>query len=434
MATLLLIDLQEDFFGPTRIAPNPFIDNLPRLLRHLTTRRRPIVWIDSEYAPDKDTSKNHGSGDTCQNEFERYLAGTHSSGRFCVANTAGIQIHKDLQPLLHPHHTRITKTYYSAFTKTALHEILQQAGTKHTFLAGVTTNTCVAATAVDARKLGYQVTIVEDCAKAATQQLHDRAIHRLTGSPYSVSLCTSNDVSSHLDDEKQLPVLYWVNGSIPSWRVMIALAWKEVPYISKRLRVMTDPKETRSPEFALINPRCKTPTFIDSDGTTVIESMAILQYLERFYTGPPENGTLSKSKWMQQMVGFHESENLHRAYEPIELLYDVDHEKHCESILQAYRDVFEELEHWERHLTNDGLLTAQGAFRLADVAFYPILAYMVHRGLNLAPKYPALRDYYERCAMLQAALEARPDHWEKPGKSLFLKCENLLKEREIPGV
>ncbi len=109
---------------------------------------------------------------------------------------------------------------------------------------------------------------------------------------------------------------------------MIALAWKKIPYISKRLRVMTDPKETRSPEFALINPRCKTPTFVDSDGTIVIESLAILQYLERCFPDTPEDrpSDLSKSEWTQETVRFHESENPHNAYEPIELLYDAEWE------------------------------------------------------------------------------------------------------------
>lgn len=268
---------------------------------------------------------------------------------------------------------------------------------------------------------------------AFQQQSHDRAILTLTEKPYNVTLCTSNDVSSYLDDDKPLqplPVLYWVNGSIPSWRVMIALAWKKIPYISKRLKVMTDPKETRSPEFALINPRCKTPTFVDSDGTAVIVSLAILQYLERFYPDTPENrpSDLSKAEWTQEMVRFHESENPHSLYEPIELLYHADWQKHRENILQAYHDVFDELEHWEGYLTNGGFLSARNAFGLADCAFYPILAYMVHRGLDLKLQYSGLEGYYRRCGMLQAVLEACPDHWETPGKSLFLRCEKMLKE------
>lgn len=285
---------------------------------------------------------------------------------------------------------------------------------------GVTTNTCIAATAVDAHKLGYEVTIAEHCVKAFKQQAHDRAILTLTEKPYDVDLCTSNNVSSYLSDDKQLqtlPVLYWVKGSIPSWRVMIALAWMKIPYLSKRLRVMTEPKETRSHEFALINPRCKTPTFVDSDGTIVIE-------------GIPENrpSELSKSGWTQETVRFHESENPHSIYEPTELLYDAEWEKHRENILQAYYDVFKEFEHWERYLTNGGFLSARHAFGLADCAFHPVLAHMVHRRLDITSKPLGLENHYERCAALQTVLEACPDHWETPGKSLFLRCEKMLKE------
>ena len=434
MSSLLIVDLQEDFFGPTRIAAKPFTSSLSRLLRQFTTRRRPIIWIASTYEQGEGASEEVTlSEDLYQSGYELYLAGTHRSGRFCAPNTPGIEIHRAIFPMLRQHHIRITKTYYSAFRYTRLHNCLQQTDTKHVFLAGVTTNTCIAATAVNARKLGYEVTIVEDCVKAFKQQAHDRAIITLTAEPYNSTICSSHDVSSEIDGDRQLrplPVLYWVNGSIPSWRVMIALAWKNIPYKSQRLKIMTEPKETRNPDFALINPRCKTPTFVDSDGTIVIESMAILQYLERFYPGNPGDrpSDLLKAEWTQETVRFHESENPHNIYEPIELLYDADWERHRERILEAYHDTLKELEHWETYLANAEYLSARDTFGMADCAFYPILAYMVHRGLDLTLKYPSLRDYVTRCGALQAVGEACPDQWETPGKSLFLECEKMLKE------
>ena len=63
---------------------------------------------------------------------------------------------------------------------------------------------------------------------------------------------------------------------------MIALAWKKIPYISKHLKVLTEPRETRNPEFGLINPRCKTPTFVDNDGTIIIEDMTIFSISSTF--------------------------------------------------------------------------------------------------------------------------------------------------------
>lgn len=423
MSSLIVIDLQEDFLSPERIPPKPFIDSLPRVLRQFTIRRRPIIWIDSLYESKAETPPE--AKDITLSANELYLSGTHRSGRFCVPNTPGIRIHHDLLPLIQPHHTRITKRHYSAFKETTLHAALQEAGTKHVFLAGVTTNTCVSATAVDARRLGYDVTIIEDCAKAFKQSLHDRAIHTLT-QDYNAKLCTSNDISAHFTDAEALPTLYYVNGSIPSWRVMLFLAWRQIPYNAIRLRVMSKPKETRSAEFAAISPRCKTPTLVDSDGTVVIESLAILQYLEPF--NPSASHQVSKAEWTKTLVRFHESENPHNLYEPIELLYDPEWRKHQETILQAYRDIFEELEHWERYLSDADFLSGDDAFGLADCAFYPILAYMVHRGLEFGTKYPGLRRYFDRCGEMQAVREACPDHWEKLGKSLFRRCEMLLQE------
>ena len=211
---------------------------------------------------------------------------------------------------------------------------------------------------------------------------------------------------------------------------MLFLAWKAIPYASQRLKVMTTPKETRSPEFALINPRCKTPTLVDSDGTVVIESLAILQYLERFYSDAAADrpSRVSKAEWTRESIRFHESENPHNVYEPIELLYETDWSRHRERIRQAYRDVLSELGHWEGYLKDGAFLSAQNAFGITDCAFYPILAYMVHRGLDLTVRFPRLLDYYKRCGKLRAVREACPDRWEMPGKSLFLRCEKLVEE------
>lgn len=432
MSSLLLIDLQQDFLSPTRIPAKPFIDSLPPLLRQFTTRRRPIVWIDSAYEQGKGTyEEDVSSKNPPQSNFELFrnspfrpfLCPQDSRHKYpqrpsslspCTSHT----YNKD--PLL-----RIDEDSTPRHSPTNKHKTHLPRGSHNKRMHRCHCRRCL--------QIGLRGHIVEDGVKAFKQHRHDRAILTLTEKPYDVNLYTSNNVSSYLSDDKQLqplPVLLWVKGSIPSWRVMITLAWKKIPYLSKRLRVMIKPKETRSPEFALINSRCKTPTYVDSGGTIVIESMAILQYLERFFPGIPENrpSDLSKSEWTQETVRFYESENPHRIYEPTELLYDAEWEKHRENIRQAYYDVFKEFEHWDRYLTNGGFLSARHAFGLADCAFSPVLAYMVHRGLALTSKFSGLENYHERCGALQPVLEACPDHWERPGKSLFLRCEKMLKE------
>jgi hypothetical protein len=218
--------------------------------------------------------------------FESYLTSTHTASRFCTPGSTGAALLSSVALLKHPHHISVEKSWYSSFSDISLHETLQSTGTSHLYFAGVTTNTCVAATSVHARRLGYEVSVVSDLVFALKPETSQKALNILTASPYDVSLCTSDQISAQIDSNaaNKHPKLYYVNGSIPSWRVMLCLSLKRIPYAAIRLRVMTTPKETRSAEFAAINPRCKTPTLVDVDGTVVIESLAILQYLQKYYS------------------------------------------------------------------------------------------------------------------------------------------------------
>ncbi|MCA9663727.1 MAG: glutathione S-transferase N-terminal domain-containing protein, partial [Myxococcales bacterium] len=116
--------------------------------------------------------------------------------------------------------------------------------------------------------------------------------------------------------------LYWVNGSIPSWRVMIALHEKGLDYDALRLKVMTTPKQTRTPEYLALNPRGVAPTLVEADGLVVVESLAILAYLERCY---PEPALLppphERSACARALARAQASECLRAAYRPLEALF-----------------------------------------------------------------------------------------------------------------
>ncbi len=76
---------------------------------------------------------------------------------------------------------------------------------------------------------------------------------------------------------------YWVSGSPNSWRTILTVEYKKIPYVSKRL----DPTkgESKTPEYLGLNPRGKVPTLANGD-FVVHESVAIMAYLEREFPDP----------------------------------------------------------------------------------------------------------------------------------------------------
>jgi glutathione S-transferase len=78
--------------------------------------------------------------------------------------------------------------------------------------------------------------------------------------------------------------LYWGSGSPFSWRVLLALEHKRLPYESQLLHF--DKQEEQSPQMLKLNPRGRVPVLKDGD-YVVFESVAILYYLEMKYPQMP---------------------------------------------------------------------------------------------------------------------------------------------------
>jgi glutathione S-transferase len=77
--------------------------------------------------------------------------------------------------------------------------------------------------------------------------------------------------------------VYWGSGSPYSWRVLLALTIKGVPYESKLLQFSRGDHKT--PAFLAMNPRGRVPVLKDAD-RVVYESVAILSYLEKLHPTP----------------------------------------------------------------------------------------------------------------------------------------------------
>ncbi len=80
--------------------------------------------------------------------------------------------------------------------------------------------------------------------------------------------------------------LYSYFRSSASYRVRIALHWKNLEFEYLPIHLVQDGGLQNKPEFRAINPMGHVPA-IDHDGFLVAESMAILDYLDRIYPQRP---------------------------------------------------------------------------------------------------------------------------------------------------
>ncbi|KAL8654963.1 MAG: hypothetical protein Q9226_003230 [Calogaya cf. arnoldii] len=308
-AALLLIDLQNDFLSPTGalshanfLAENPNLQsNISAAISHFRAQNRPIIWIRSQYPrtklppiwPPRPLGLRYANVPI----LDERLASSHYGHMniMCAPGSYGAELYPDFEKLKEDDDAVFVKQYYSAFTHTGLATYLQSKDIVTVVIAGVSANHCVLAAATDAFFHELDVFVLSACVGASSENLHRLAIEKIASHYGRVVDAVSKIPTAASDTEipgtLQANIsndrkLFYVNGSIPSWRVMMMLSEYNIPYTPIRLKVMSKPKETRSAAFARINARCKTPTLVDGN-ITITESMAILQYIERKYALPP---------------------------------------------------------------------------------------------------------------------------------------------------
>jgi len=210
---------------------------------------------------------------------------------------------------------------------------------------------------------------------------------------------------------------YWASGSAPAWRVCICIKEKQLNNANLVL-IQFSKKEHKSPEVLAINPRGQAPTF--KDGAVIInESYGVCHYLADTYASQgtaliPENN-IDKAL------------NLQRIFE-IEILYSklIDLARYYwgkrpyftkDIILEKKQDLRQELARWESYLKDPYLVN--NLFSLADVCFFPVVAYMFRIGIT-PQAYPNLKLYYETCMKRESIKQTWPPHWKNSEGKAFL--------------
>jgi glutathione S-transferase len=201
--------------------------------------------------------------------------------------------------------------------------------------------------------------------------------------------------------------LYHSSTSPNSRRVWIALLEKELQFELIPLNLNGDQFQ---PEFLKLNPFHHVPVLVD-DGNSVVESLAILDYLEAKYPTPalmPTDAKAVATVRMVEMVTVNELMPAIAALLPIFLNLPIGAEK----IEQAKQKTSTVLEFFESLLDDRPYFCSEN-LTLAEVFAGPVITQLHSLGISLG-NYPKLGAWSERL-MERAAwvmTQPSPEAWE----------------------
>ncbi len=186
-SALLIIDVQNDFCknGSLEVPDaNSIIPLINKIRTHVPFY---CIILSQDWHPLQHASfaSNHPNASPFQtmelkglnNEIYSQVAWPNH----CVQDTTGAEFHRDLlwdskSDLVVKKGTNVNIDSYSAFfdnrreNKTILDDLLKERNIKSVFVCGLALDYCVAYTALDAKDLGYETTVIEDACRGIDSQ------------------------------------------------------------------------------------------------------------------------------------------------------------------------------------------------------------------------------------------------------------------------
>ena len=213
--------------------------------------------------------------------------------------------------------------------------------------------------------------------------------------------------------------VYWGSGSPFAWRVLLALEYKRLPYVSHLLQFSR--QEHKSPQMLALNPRGRVPVLKDGD-YVCFESLAILYYLDLKYPQPPlfgrtpeEAGTIMRVICeYQAYIEPHVSRIARGVFDGADLGSD--------EVTAAMHAVASEARTIEGRLSKSDWIVGASCSAVDLVIFpgiqllrraleKPRAAELSARFLPVEVNYPALGRWLARVAALPGYPRTYPPHW-----------------------
>lgn len=164
MDALLIVDFQNDF-APGGALPVAEGDRIAGPINELLDSFDLVIATRDWHPAD------HRSFEGVEVEPEKWRGADPPSiwPVHCVENTPGAQLHSALEQakvdVVIDKGQDPNSQGYSAFQDTRLGEVLRERGVDRLFVAGLATDYCVKNTVLDARRLGFDVTVIEDAVR-----------------------------------------------------------------------------------------------------------------------------------------------------------------------------------------------------------------------------------------------------------------------------
>jgi len=228
----------------------------------------------------------------------------------------------------------------------------------------------------------------------------------------SMQVAAETPLTGHATADVTCPrTLYWGSGSPPAWRARLCLEEKQITYQSKMLSF--ERQEHKTPQVLSLNPRGMVPIFVDG-GTVMYESLAIIQYIENEIeskvTLMPKGGKRLRARALMRM---NEANNVSAVVgEVVYYLRRTAPDQINEDYLRVKsQSVYKEIALWESYLDAGDFLVGD-EISIADISFFPTIAYTVRLGFDLT-KFPRLHAYYQRMLQRKSVQASWPPHWLK---------------------
>jgi glutathione S-transferase len=215
---------------------------------------------------------------------------------------------------------------------------------------------------------------------------------------------------------------YWGSGSPDSWRILLALEHKGLPYESHLLHF--DKQEHQSPPMLKMNPRGRLPVLKDGD-YVVFESVAVLYYLDVKYPATPIFGLTPEEAGVIMRVicefQIYAEPALSRI---VNAIFEGGVADALEELTDAMHVVGREARTIEGRLSKEQWIVG-AQYSAADMVIFPWIQ-LLRRALNrsaaaelgarflpMERNYPALARWIGRIESLPGYDRTYPPHWRE---------------------